>query len=85
MHSNPEDGPNQSPKTFPAILRKVRFYGPGPSQWAQAIRTKLWSDGPLACGLILALGGSSNPHGPQTVWHAKDQKGPSSPFHQKWP
>ncbi|MBW0558856.1 hypothetical protein O181_098571 [Austropuccinia psidii MF-1] len=74
----------QSPKTFPEILEKVRFYGPGPP-------------GTLECGLILALGGSSNPHRPPTVGHAKDQrtqrdpkrtkaqKGPSSPFHKKWP
>ncbi|MBW0492897.1 hypothetical protein O181_032612 [Austropuccinia psidii MF-1] len=52
MHSKPEDfinedGPNQSPKTFPAALGKVRFYIPGPSQWAQAMRVKIWSKDPL--------------------------------------
>ncbi|MBW0554899.1 hypothetical protein O181_094614 [Austropuccinia psidii MF-1] len=35
------------------------FYGPGPSQWAQAI---WWR--------------KCNPHGPWTVGHTKDQKGP---------
>ncbi|MBW0575828.1 hypothetical protein O181_115543 [Austropuccinia psidii MF-1] len=58
LHSNAEDfinepghkpamalnlGPNPSPKTFPAMLRKVSFYGPGPSQWAQTIWVRKWS------------------------------------------
>ncbi|MBW0535380.1 hypothetical protein O181_075095 [Austropuccinia psidii MF-1] len=57
LHSNPEDvliesgqkpdmGPNPSPKTFPAILRKVIFYGPRPSQWDQAICVRKWCHGP---------------------------------------
>ncbi|MBW0509959.1 hypothetical protein O181_049674 [Austropuccinia psidii MF-1] len=53
MHSNPEDGPeasygpNRSPKTFPERVGKVRFYGPGPSQWAQAKKVRIWSMDPL--------------------------------------
>ncbi|MBW0514177.1 hypothetical protein O181_053892 [Austropuccinia psidii MF-1] len=72
-------GPNQSPKTFPAILGKVRVHGPGSSQWAQAMRVKSWSYGPpgiLPYGLFLALGGSSNPHRPWTIGKAKDPKRP---------
>ncbi|MBW0501863.1 hypothetical protein O181_041578 [Austropuccinia psidii MF-1] len=87
MHSNPEDlfnedgpetsyGPNQPPKTLSAILGKVRFEDPAPSQWAQAMRVKLWSHGPPGTWHV----GCSNSHGPHIVGYAKDkkvQKGPS--------
>ncbi|MBW0475804.1 hypothetical protein O181_015519 [Austropuccinia psidii MF-1] len=42
-----------------------------------------WNPGTLACGLILALGGSSNPHRPQTIGHTKDQKDPEGPKNTK--
>ncbi|MBW0463345.1 hypothetical protein O181_003060 [Austropuccinia psidii MF-1] len=81
---------NPSPKTFPAILGKVRFYGPGPSQWAQAIWVRKWSIailyGPMDplefwhMGSFWPWGGSSSPHGPQTVGRANDQKGPKIPL-----
>ncbi|MBW0508454.1 hypothetical protein O181_048169 [Austropuccinia psidii MF-1] len=88
MHYNPEDGPeasygpNQLPKTFPEILRKLIFYGPGPSQWAQVMWMSKWSHetpGFPACESIWALGGSSSPHRPRTVGHAKDRKDPKRP------
>ncbi|MBW0465427.1 hypothetical protein O181_005142 [Austropuccinia psidii MF-1] len=75
--------------TFPAILGKVRFDGPGPSQWAQAMRAKLcfmaifmvpWTPWVPSSLVIFGIGGSSNPHGPQTIGHAKDQKGPKRPL-----
>ncbi|MBW0475683.1 hypothetical protein O181_015398 [Austropuccinia psidii MF-1] len=59
--------PNQFPKTFPEILGEDRFHGHGPSHWAQAIGVKSWphgQPGTLPYGIILALGGSSNPHRP---------------------
>ncbi|MBW0562808.1 hypothetical protein O181_102523 [Austropuccinia psidii MF-1] len=64
-------GPNPSLKTFPAMLGKVGFYGPGPSLWAQAIWVKKWSHGPPE---NLALGGSSNPQRPKDP--KKTPKGP---------
>ncbi|MBW0519010.1 hypothetical protein O181_058725 [Austropuccinia psidii MF-1] len=70
-------GPNPSPKTFPSILGKVSFYGPGPSQWAQAIWVRKWSHGPPE---ILALGGCSNPHRPKDPKRPKHKKGPKIPL-----
>ncbi|MBW0486930.1 hypothetical protein O181_026645 [Austropuccinia psidii MF-1] len=51
-------------------------YGPGPSQWAQAIWVKIWSHRPpgiLAYGSSLALGDSNIPMDHKT---RKRQKGP---------
>ncbi|MBW0493706.1 hypothetical protein O181_033421 [Austropuccinia psidii MF-1] len=55
------------------------FYGPGPSQWAQAIWVRKWSM-PIFYGPIdpwnSVLAGSSNPHRPWTIGYAKDQRTP---------
>ncbi|MBW0483769.1 hypothetical protein O181_023484 [Austropuccinia psidii MF-1] len=92
----PQFGPNPSPKTFLAILGKVRFLwswtlsmGPGHLNeefihgyfYGLMDPLEVWPK-----GLNLVLGGSSNPHRPQKLGQIKDQRIPkrakTAPHHQ---
>ncbi|MBW0520363.1 hypothetical protein O181_060078 [Austropuccinia psidii MF-1] len=80
-------GPNQQSPTSPLALEKSPlFMVLDQSQWAQDIEEKIvpwaffWTHGPpeaprnLGPGVILVLGDSNSPHGPQTVEIQNSQK-----------
>ncbi|MBW0480213.1 hypothetical protein O181_019928 [Austropuccinia psidii MF-1] len=67
--------PTHHPRPSLQYWGRSGFYGPGPSQWAQAIWKMNWS---IAIFMVpwtpwkSGLRGSNNPHRPQSVGHIKD-------------